>query len=349
MSVKVRVKRGKLYLDIYQGGKRTWETLHLELTKDKVQNKEIMRLAEICRSKRETQFLTGAWDINDPIARKMSLIKYMEEYSKGYKRTDVIVSCIKHIKEFNGGNIQLNQITTKFIFDFQNFLLSKKELSQGTAAFYSRVLRSILNRAVASGLLQKNPSNFVQRLTAPEPDMVFLSFDELNALAKVKADGRYGSEVRRAFLFACYTGLRVSDLETLTWEKITDNPMQLIKRQEKTGNPVNVPLHPNAKALITDGKKHSATDLVFDLTEIRNRRTSYRYLNDWALEAGIKKTVGWHTARRTFATLALENGADIITVAKLLGHTGLKSVTKYAKVTDKLKVEAINALPAIGV
>jgi hypothetical protein len=58
MGVKIRVKRGKLYLDIYAGGKRTWEALYLTLTTDKSQNKEIMRLAEICRSKRETQLLT---------------------------------------------------------------------------------------------------------------------------------------------------------------------------------------------------------------------------------------------------------------------------------------------------
>ena len=43
MSVKVREKRGKLYLDIYLGGKRSWEALHLTLTSDKTQNKEIMR------------------------------------------------------------------------------------------------------------------------------------------------------------------------------------------------------------------------------------------------------------------------------------------------------------------
>jgi len=348
MSVKVRVKRGKLYLDIYQGGKRTWETLHLELTKDKVQNKEIMRLAEICRSKRETQFLTGAWDISDPVARKISLIKYMEDYSKSYKKPSVIDACIKHIKDFHGDNIHLNQVTTKFITDFQNHLLSNEKLSQGTAAFYSRVLRSILNRAADNGMIQKNPAKFAQKITATEPEMVFLSHDELNELAKIKIDDPYGSEVRRAFLFACYTGLRVSDLETLTWEKITGNPTQLIKRQEKTGSSVNVPLHADAKKLISDGKKHQPTDLVFDLSE-HDRRVSYYYLKDWAVEAGIKKTIGWHTARRTFATLALENGVDISTVAKLLGHTSLNSVTKYAKVTDKLKVEAINALPTIGI
>jgi hypothetical protein len=68
MGVKIREKRGNLYLDIYAGGKRTWEALHLSLTSDKTQNKEIMRLAEICRSKKELQLLAGSWDIQDPIA-----------------------------------------------------------------------------------------------------------------------------------------------------------------------------------------------------------------------------------------------------------------------------------------
>jgi hypothetical protein len=70
MSVKVREKRGKLYLDTYLGGKRAWEALGLALTGDKAQNKEIYRLAEICRSKRETQLLTGSWNIQDPVSSK---------------------------------------------------------------------------------------------------------------------------------------------------------------------------------------------------------------------------------------------------------------------------------------
>jgi len=46
--------------------------------------------------------------------------------------------------------------------------------------------------------------------------------------------------------------------------------------------------------------------------------------------------------------MALENGADIRTVADLLGHKGLSHVAKYAKVTDKLRVQAVNALPEIA-
>jgi integrase len=346
MGVKLREKRGKLYLDVYQGGKRSWESLHLELTKDKLRNKEIWRLAEICRSKRETQLLTGAWDINDPVAGKVSLTDYMEQYSKNYKNPNTVNCCIKYIKKFHGGGIQLIQITPKWIDDFQNFLLKQDNLSQGSAAFYSGILRSALNRAVTNEMILRNPADVVQKISSPEPEMLFLNIDELKALAKTAIDDPYGAEVRRAFIFACYTGLRISDLETLTWGKIATNPIQIIKSQEKTKNPAYIPLNKTMQTLIFDGKSHSADENVFNLSA-HNRRTSYNYLKKWAERAGIKKTIGWHTARRTFATMTLENGADIYTVAKLLGHVNISNVTKYAKVTDKLRMEAVNALPEI--
>jgi len=349
MSVKIREKRGKLYLDIYQGGKRTWESLHLQLTKNKEQNKEILRLAEICRSKRETQFLTGAWNITDPIAGKISLIKYMEDYSKTYKKPTVINCCIKYIKEFHGnGIIQLMQITPKWVDDFQNFLLRQKTISRNTASFYARLLRTALNRAVSKEILLKNPANYVQKISASEPELEYLNFEEVKSLASIKLDDSYGEEVRRAFLFSCYTGLRIIDIETLVWGRISKNPMQIIKIQEKTKTPVYIPLSKSAQAIIGDVEGHTADEPIFKLSS-RNRRTSYYYLKDWVEKAQIRKNVGWHTGRRTFATMALEHGADIYTVSKLLGQTSIKHTTKYAKVTDRLKLDAVNALPEITI
>jgi integrase len=182
--------------------------------------------------------------------------------------------------------------------------------------------------------------------SSPEPELEFLQVEEVKSLAAITIDDPYGAEIRRAFLFSCYTGLRISDIETLTWGKITNNPMNIIKRQEKTNNPVYIPLGKTAQKIIVDGKPHKSDELVFNLSD-HNRRMSYYHLKAWAKEAGIDKHIGWHTARRTFATMALETGADLLTVAKLLGHTGLSTVTKYAKVRDKLKIEAVNALPDI--
>ncbi|MDL2229050.1 hypothetical protein LJC14_02255 [Treponema sp. OttesenSCG-928-L16] len=57
MGVKIREKRGKLYRDVYTNGKRQWEALGLSMTSDKQQNKEIMRFAELCGSKRNTDII----------------------------------------------------------------------------------------------------------------------------------------------------------------------------------------------------------------------------------------------------------------------------------------------------
>jgi integrase len=347
MSVKVREKRGKLYLDIYMGGKRTWETLHLTLTPDKAQNKEIMRFAEICRSKRETQLLTGSWDIQDPIAGRKKLITYLEEQAKVRKNNDYITGCIRYLKKYNNGEtIQLSQITPQWIDGFQLYLLNGTKLSPTTAYDYSKAIRMALRKAVNDNILIKNPAAGVKGLTEPETDHIFLNVDEVQKLADTEITGKLGEEIRRAFIFVCYTGLRISDIKTLKWGDIERSPAQIIKRQKKTKRAVYIPLNVTAWDIIDDSTDHNPDDKIFGLLANTRSQTN-QYLIKWAEKAGIKKPVGWHTARRTFATLELENGADIYTVAKLLGHKNIKQVSKYAQATDKLRRNAVAAMPEI--
>lgn len=55
-----------------------------------------------------------------------------------------------------------------------------------------------------------------------------------------------------------------------------------------------------------------------------------------------------HLARHSFAVNLLNNGANIKTVASLLGHAGLKHTEKYTRAVDSLKREAIDSLPDIS-
>jgi integrase len=347
MGVKVREKRGKLYLDVYISGKRTWEALHLTLTSDRAQNKEIMRFAEICRSKRETQLLTGSWDIQDPIAGRKKLITYLEELAKARVNNDYITGCIRYLKKYhNGETIQLSQITPQWIDGFQQYLLSGTGLSPMTAYDYSKAIRMALRKAVNDNVLIKNPATSVKGLTEPETDLVFLNVDEVQKLANTEITGKLGEEIRRAFIFVCYTGLRISDIKTLKWGDIERNPAQIIKKQKKTKRAVYIPLKDVAWGIINDGQDHNPDDKVFGLLANTKSQTN-QYLIKWAEKAGVKKPVGWHTARRTFATLELEHGADIYTVARLLGHKNIKQAAKYAQATDKLRRSAIDALPEI--
>ena len=62
------------------------------------------------------------------------------------------------------------------------------------------------------------------------------------------------------------------------------------------------------------------------------------------MQAGITKSITFHCARHTYATLQLTLGSDIYTVSKLLGHKELKTTQIYAKVIDQKKQEAANRI-----
>lgn len=70
-------------------------------------------------------------------------------------------------------------------------------------------------------------------------------------------------------------------------------------------------------------------------------------LKRWVKRAGINKHISWHCGRHGFAMNILNNGANIKTVASLLGHSRLKHTEKHTRSLDKS--EAINSLPALKI
>jgi integrase len=348
MGVKIRINRGKFYLDIHVNGRRTWESLHLSVSTDKKQNKEILRLAEICRSKREAQIMSGEWGLLDPIEGKRSLYGYMEELGKDRDKKAQINKCLKYLRDYQGGNIAIGQVAEKWLEDFQTYLLKETGLSKTTASRYSSAIRFALRKAARDRVIPRNPAEGVRAIPIPESNKVFLTPREIQRLASTDLGGALGTEIKRAFLFGCFTGLRISDLKSLVWGDIIRDPLQIAKRQEKTERKVFIPLHATAWGIINDGAIHNHKEIIFpELT--KTRTNTNQYLTTWAERAGLDKRIGWHTARHTFAVLSLESGAEIYTVSKLLGHTNLKTTQVYAKATDKMKREAVNALPEIEI
>lgn len=97
--------------------------------------------------------------------------------------------------------------------------------------------------------------------------------------------------------------------------------------------------------LVGEPPKHFArVSPIFDLPSFESATKSLRY---WVKSAGIDKRITWHSARHSFATNILINGANIKTVASLLGHSDLTYVERYTRVIDTLKEEAINSLPEL--
>lgn len=66
------------------------------------------------------------------------------------------------------------------------------------------------------------------------------------------------------------------------------------------------------------------------------------------MHAVISKHITFHSARHTNAVLLLENGADIYTVSKRLGHREIRTTEIYAKIIDKKMKEAANLIPKLN-
>lgn len=145
-----------------------------------------------------------------------------------------------------------------------------------------------------------------------------------------------------------YYGLRFCDVKDLTYKNI-DYTNHLLKfEQNKTkGHSANsgvvIPLNDGLLSLIGEDPENLDSS-IFNLPTYESCCKSVKR---WVKRAGINKHISWHCARHSFAVNILNNGANIKTVASLLGHSGLKHTEKYTRAVDKLKEEAINSLPEL--
>lgn len=82
---------------------------------------------------------------------------------------------------------------------------------------------------------------------------------------------------------------------------------------------------------------------IKDLKRAISSRNAYfnRVIKELARKAGITKTVTFHVARHSFATIGLTLGIRMDVMSKLLGHSDLKTTQIYGKIVDELKDEAM--------
>ena len=342
-----------LYLDYVVKGKRVREFLKMylvpEVTKiDRYQNQETLKIANAAKAKRIIALQNGQEGFVEKKVKgdKIRLVDYIaqrsEEYSKkGSSGMAINILSLKGHCFAYKSNITLSQIDVSYLKGLIEFL-GKRVAASSVTAYFS-YLGIILNSAKREGLIRYNPIDLMDRHEKPhmpESQRCFLTIDEVKRMGRTSCPN---DMVKRAFMFACFTGLRISDIKALQWDNIekTDEGYQVQLKQKKTGNMVYIPLSGNALAWLPNKKGK----LVFpNLPSTGNFRL---YFDSWCARANISKHISFHVSRHTFATLALTYGADLYTVSKLLGHTDISTTQIYAKVVDESKRKAVNLIPSI--
>ncbi len=341
---KKKIKTGEysLYLDIVNNGERNYEFLKMYLGKNKIVNKETLSIAESIRARRQIELSAEEYSVTTNFKKNIDFIEYVKKITLAKPRSaKPYYNTFKHIKDFiKGDKLKFKNINEIWLKEFQDYLSTF--LSINSVVTYMNVLKAILNKAVMERLIIVNPFTYFKAVREESVQIEHLTHNELQTLANTE---NLNSEIKRYFLFACNTGLRISDIKRLKWENIKNNYIEF--RQKKTSEINYIPLNENAvNQLYTDSKilnlpENFVFNLPSDLTINSN-------LKMWVKKAGINKKVTTHVARHTFATNSLSTPrGDIYTVSKLLGHTDIKHTQRYAKVVDSIREETVHSIPII--
>ncbi|MBL7837626.1 MAG: integrase catalytic domain-containing protein, partial [Bacteroidetes bacterium] len=176
-------------------------------------------------------------------------------------------------------------------------------------------------------------------------ELVFLDTNQLNKIYTHDFRSEKLNRVKSLFLFQCFTGLAYIDLKTLTAEDIKHDGKQfwIIKERQKSGVTSNIPLTPEAISIFNeisfiqiDKISNKETDKDSPVIKCLSNQKFNLYLKEMSRDLGIEIKLTTHVARKTFATMALNNGkVSIESVAKMLGHANTKvTQSTYTKVLN---------------
>lgn len=352
MSVILRKRKNAdgtttLRLDIYKNGMRTIETLkELKLAKpsnlaDRESNKKLLQQAEAIRVTRAADLEANDYNMVTDTGKKTVVTAWLQNYVDAYTKKDkrnmqgALNRFADYLIEVKKQNLTFGNINALLIEDFIDYL-ENKSTGEGAASYYNR-FKKMIKQAYRKRLMKDNVLDFVERkVSGKAKKKDILTLEELKILAATPTES---SEVKKAFLFSCVTGLRWIDVKALRWQDIDTNSKQMNVTQSKTGEVVNIPLNDTALKLIEQPKEKK--QLVFNLPTANGANKT---LKAWVKRAKITKAITWHNARHSFGTNLIFNDVGLLTASKLLGHTTTKHTQRYVDIANEMKEKATNKI-----
>ena len=224
----------------------------------------------------------------------------------------------KHFVKYSGGECRFCDLDVAYCQKFVDYLLSEecyhngKPMMPTTANNHLVKLKAALRMAYDDGHIKENIAKKLVKAKGHGNKRQYLTKEELVALSKAECKS---DVLRRAGLFSCLTGLRLSDCILLQWENIKksgDGGWVLDITTKKTKTDAILPISEEALALCGErGEGQVFKKLTPNLVAA--------HLKDWIKAAG---------------------GTDIYTVSKLLTHSNLATTQVYAEVVNELKRDA---------
>lgn len=238
--------------------------------------------------------------------------------------------------------------------NIENFLAYLYELGI-SASSQARILSGIKKfyaYLIQEKLVEENPTQLISSPSIGRHIPDILSYEEIcSMIENIDLSQQFGHR-NKAILEVMYgCGLRVSEVTSLKISNIyiEDEFIRIFGKGDKERLiPISKSIIKTLSLYIEGERKSQKINPKHTDTLFINRRGSglsrqmiFLIIKDLAEKAGIKKNIGPHTIRHSFATHLLEGGADLRAVQQMLGHSSISTTEIYTHISDQYLREVI--------
>jgi integrase/recombinase XerD len=316
-----------------QSIKHKLNLLYIELT-NKNENVHANLLKQYFQGKKSIQFTIGDL-MNDYLEHRLQIVK------NGEITEATLQKCRITLKNFNNfltensiKNTPINGLNSKLGMDFYYWLQKSLNTGLAYAAKSMQVIKAMLNYAILNEYIKYNPFQALRFKRGQRKKIEYLTPEEIKKIALFNFKSERLQQVSDLFLLQCYTGFSYSDLGNFNSKKHIEIDIKgrewIVKPRTKNGYDAVLPYFPEAKFII---EKYTSVDqfgLKMFLPQISNQKYN-AYLKEIGEILGIETKLTTHIGRKTFGTIALNNGYSIESVSRMLGHSNIKTTqTHYA-------------------
>lgn len=257
---------------------------------------------------------------------------------------------LRKFREYVGTPLPWHRFTVVTLYGFNDFMEAKKGNSRNTRIVGFNILKTIVNRAIMLGILEPNHNPFL-RFRADESQKtvrVTLTREEIETLESLDLpDGSWEVLARDVYIMSFrLRGARFGDVITLNWDNVKDGRINFV--MQKTGDPVSIPIKPPIQAILDRYSRSKNGPHIFpplNKRRIRNKEQlvaaissvnaiTSTYLKKVAKIAGIDKPIHMHSARHSFALIALRSGVSHGIIQSGLKHKRGATTDLYLRELD---------------
>lgn len=267
---------------------------------------------------------------------------YSQATTRGY------ILAVKQFAEYFG--LSPEKLGAEEIRRYQLYLLNERKLAPGTVEIRMSALRFLYKKTLKRRDLAFDDLVYPKR---PQKLPVVLSPEEVTRLIEATPN-----PMHRTILMVLYgTGIRRTEASLLKVSDIDSQRMVIHIRQGKGSRDRDVPLTPLLLEALREYWRWKKPKVYLfpstsghrGLEQPISDKTVWHVCKGAAARAGIKKRIGPHTLRHSFATHHMEAGTDLRTIQLLMGHAHLEHTTVYLHLSHRHLHAAINPLDQLTI